>query len=116
MENLFHRRDRRERRGNALVLLGALCGLCGGVLAENKQTVQTPFGPAVRQQKTETAPAKRGPDLSLLRAEEKGDTITFRRKTPFGDSVWTRKRSELSPIEKDILAAQASATKTPDKK
>ena len=86
-----------------------LCVLCGGIFAENnnnqKKTVQTPFGPTVRQ---EGAPAPRPPDLSLIKVEEKGDTFTFRRQTPFGDSVWKRRRAELTPLEREIVAAQAA--------
>jgi hypothetical protein len=85
------------------LFLCVLCVLCGGIFAETKkETVQTPFGPAVPQ--TRAKPAARTPDLSLVKAEENGDIITFRRKTPFGDSVWTRKRSELTPLEREILA------------
>lgn len=102
-----HRRDRR-----ATVFLCALCVLCGGVLAQDKtQTVQTPFGPAARRTTPAVAAPKKGPDPTLVRAEEKGDTVTFRRKTPFGDSVWTRKRAELTAFEKEILAAQPQPSK-----
>ena len=87
-------------------LLCICCVLSGELLAQTKtQTVQTPFGPTVRQ--TGAAP-RRAPDLSLIQVEEKGDTFTFRRKTPFGDSVWNRQRSELTAFEREIVAAQAS--------
>ncbi len=98
-----------------LILLAA-CFVGGALAAETpKKTVPTPFGPAVPQEaaKSTEAPAKKAPDASLVKAEEKGDTITFRRKTPFGESVWTRKRQELSAQEKEILAAQPAAAKGP---
>ena len=105
---IFHRRGRRDRRVNPVVFLGVLCVLCGGIFAQDKKTVQTPFGPTVRQAGTE---APRPPDFSMVRVEEKGDTITFRRRTPFGDSVWTRQRGELTPLEREILAARDPKTK-----
>jgi hypothetical protein len=97
--SFFHHRGHRAHR----VFLCVLCVLCGEIFAQTKkETVQTPFGPAVRQ--TKPQPAKRAPDTSLVKAEVKGDAVTFRRKTPFGDSVWTRKKSELTPFEREVLA------------
>ena len=92
--------------------LCVLCVLCGGIFAENnnqnqKKTVQTPFGPTVRQAGSEPAPP-RPPDFSMFKVEEKGDTLTFRRQTPFGDSVWKRRRSELTAFEREIVAAVAA--------
>jgi hypothetical protein len=87
------------------ILLCALCVTCGGLFAENnKKTVQTPFGSTVR---SEPAP-RRPPDFSTIKVEEKSDTFTFRRPTPFGDSVWKRQRGELTPLEREIVAAQAA--------
>ena len=97
-----------------LILVGACLCCCGALLAETpKREVQTPFGPAVVQEdaKQPDSSAKKTPDPSLVKAEAKGDTITFRRKTPFGESVWTRKRSDLTAYEKEILAAQPARTK-----
>jgi len=80
--------------------------LCGETPASNKKTVvQTPFGPTMRAAQPASTP-RRAPDLSLISVEEKGDTITFRRKTPFGQSVWTRQRSELTPFDREILAVR----------
>ena len=107
-KSFFHRRGRRDRRGNSLVFLCVLCLLCGELLAQNnKKTVQTPFGPTVRQSGSEPAPP-RPPDFSLVKVEEKGGTFTFRRQTPFGDSVWKRRHGELTPFEREIVAAQAA--------
>ena len=108
-KNFFHRRGRRDRRVNPFVFLCVLCVLCGGIFAQNnKKTVKTPFGPTVRQSGSEPVPP-RPPDFSMIKVEEKGDTFTFRRQTPFGDSVWKRKRAELTPLERDIVAAKAAA-------
>ncbi len=68
------------------------------------RVVQTPFGPSLRG--APTAAARRPANHSLVRVEEKGDTVIFRRRTPFGDQVWERRRSELSAVEKEMIAAQ----------
>ncbi|HET8547259.1 MAG TPA: hypothetical protein VFL57_04610 [Bryobacteraceae bacterium] len=36
-------------------------------------------------------------------AVESGDTVTFRRRTPFGNNSWTKKKSELNEEEKALL-------------
>jgi len=108
---------RAPRRRRHCILRGSinpfvfLCVLCvlgvlgGGLFAQNtKKTVQTPFGSTIR---SEPAPP-RPPDLSLVKVEEQGDTLTFRRQTPFGDSVWKRRRAELTPLEREIVAAQVA--------
>ncbi|MBI3694228.1 MAG: hypothetical protein HY238_05235 [Acidobacteria bacterium] len=70
--------------------------------ASAKRVVETPFGPSLRG-----APAPRRPaDHSLVKVEERGDVVIFRRQTPFGDQVWQRRRAELTPVEKEMIAAQ----------
>jgi len=66
---------------------------------------QTPFGiskfedtPAAAQQ----APAPGGPTT----VTDLGDSVRFERKTAFGDSQWTRKKTELSDDEKALVASQ----------
>jgi len=93
-------------------LLLAAAWVLPGETPAKKETVQTPFGPAVRQTPAEPAPQRR-PDLSAIRVEEKGDTFTFRRKTPFGESVWTRKRSELTAFDREVLAARDARAAQP---
>ena len=39
----------------------------------------------------------------FVEVEEKGDTIVFKHRTPFGLRTWTRKRSLLTPKEQEIL-------------
>jgi hypothetical protein len=80
---------------------------------DKTEKVRTPFGVTTRSTDAKPKPARKpGPD-PRVRFEENGDTITFRRQTPFGDQVWTRKRSELTDAEKQILAAQSSAATMP---
>jgi hypothetical protein len=54
-----------------------------------------------------TAPAS----APVTKAVEDGDTVRFERSTPFGPTRWTRKRSELSADETEILE-QSRARKT----
>jgi hypothetical protein len=78
--------------------------------AEN--TKQTPFGPV--EAKSEEPPA--AADLSsdaFVSAEEKGDQVIFRRKTPFGSQVWKKKKSELTADEQALLARGRSETQKP---
>lgn len=81
--------------------------------AEGKAaTRNTPFGRVRQDANPQPAPKPEKPsETGLVSAEAKGDTVTFRRKTPFGNQVWTRKRSELSEDEKEILANQSSGGK-----
>lgn len=67
------------------------------------ETTQTPFGPA------KVTPAEPLPESELssdpfVSAEEKGDLVIFRRRTPFGAQVWKKKKSELTADEQAILA------------
>jgi hypothetical protein len=73
--------------------------------------VQTPFGPTLRAAPDGNAPAPASPGLladdPMLKIEESGDTVIFRRRTPFGDQVWRRKRSELSDMEREAVEARS---------
>ena len=62
---------------------------------------QTPFGPA----KVVAEPRK---PLSLLAdpmitVEQQGDTVVFRRKTPFGVQIWKKRLAELDAVERQLL-------------
>ena len=72
--------------------------------ATTKRVVETPFGPSLRG--APAAAARRPPDHSLVQVDQKGDTVIFRRRTPFGDQVWQRRRTELTAVEKEMIAAQ----------
>lgn len=43
--------------------------------------------------------------VHLFEIEEHGDSVTFKRGTPFGKRVWTRKLTELSGKERELLDA-----------
>jgi hypothetical protein len=71
-----------------------------------KETIQTPFGPMTVGEDSEQPPTAR--DFAadpFVSAEEKGDLVVFRRKTPFGSQVWKKKKSELTADEQALLAA-----------
>ena len=74
------------------------------------RTEQTPFGPSLRRR----PPASPRPaDHSLVSVEKQGDTMIFRRRTPFGDQVWQRRSDELNTIEKEMIAAQERRAAAP---
>ena len=62
---------------------------------------QTPFGPA----KVVAEPRQ---PLSLLAdpmltVEQQGETVVFRRKTPFGVQMWKKRLAELDAVERQLL-------------
>lgn len=67
------------------------------------ETTQTPFGPA-KGTPSEPLPESELSSDPFVSAEEKGDLVIFRRKTPFGAQVWKKKKSELTADERAILA------------
>ena len=70
--------------------------------ASTGETVQTPFG-KVSKQKPAPAPVSRSKAPSMVKVKIEGDQVHFSRKTPFGAQSWTRKKSELSASEKDLV-------------
>jgi len=75
--------------------------------------VRTPFGLSKHEETPEekAEPAPEAPDPRLT-IEEDGDKLHFRRKTVFGESKWTKKKSELTDDEKsawDLLQKQKAA-------
>ena len=70
--------------------------------AASGDTVDTPFG-KVAKQKPAPRPASRSKAPSMVEVRIDGDTVRFSRKTPFGAQNWTRKKSELSTSEKDLV-------------
>ena len=80
---------------------------------KRKKTVKTPFGTSVRAADPEPPVTHTLADDPMVRVEEKGDTFTFRRKTPFGDQVWKKKRAELNPEEQSLIAARKAAPRAP---
>lgn len=67
---------------------------------------QTPFGISRWEEKStpaaEAAPAKREPVV----VTDLGDSYRFEQKTPFGNSTWVRKKSELTDEEKALAGEQ----------
>jgi hypothetical protein len=86
--------------------------------AEDKpvDATATPFGkskePAVAPKQAEAKPG----DLANTKAFDEGDTIRFERPTPFGTSVWRKKKSELDATDQKILDAQKTADPQTSKK
>lgn len=70
-----------------------------------RETKQTPFGPVAVEEASEQPPPTN--DFSadpFVSAEEKGELVIFRRKTPFGSQVWKKNKSELTADEQALLA------------
>ena len=62
---------------------------------------QTPFGPAkvvAEPRKPLSLPAD-----PMLTVEQQGDTVVFRRKTPFGVQIWKKPLAELDAVERQLL-------------
>jgi hypothetical protein len=76
-------------------------------------TKQTPFGP-VKAKSEEPPPTPKLSEDGLLSAEDQGEVVVFRRKTPFGDQVWKRKKSELTDDERELLARRQPGSQQPE--
>ena len=68
----------------------------------SQKTKRTPFGRSKSnsEQKPKPDPPATTP---FMQVEEKGDSIVFKRRTPFGIQAWTKKRSEMTPEEQEML-------------
>lgn len=77
-----------------------------------EKTKRTPFGRS--KATSEKKPKSSAPATTpFMQVEEKGDSITFKRRSPFGVQAWTKKRSELTDEEQEMLQAhQAKQAKT----
>lgn len=60
---------------------------------------ETPFGPMKFPVKAEDTARETSAD-AFLKIVEEGDSLRFRRQTPFGVTEWVRKKSELNDTEK----------------
>jgi hypothetical protein len=69
---------------------------------------QTPFG-LTKWQDSDIPKAAMPEQPNPVSAADLGDRIRFERKTPFGQYVWTKKKTELSGDEKGLLAIAESA-------
>lgn len=62
---------------------------------------RTPFG--VRKEEGTPESTTKTQDVPPeMTATEEGDSVRFTRKTPFGKSQWTRKKSELTGVERAV--------------
>lgn len=70
---------------------------------------KSPFG-LVKSLETpkraDAVPASPGKEEVKVTAVEKGDSIQFERPGPFGAYRWTKKKTELDAVEKDIWERQ----------
>lgn len=61
----------------------------------------TPFGVSKAEERPAIQAVARIED-DPSKSEDLGDTVRFTRPTPFGNKVWTKKKSELDSYEKSI--------------
>jgi hypothetical protein len=71
----------------------------------------TPFGPMKFPVKTEEAAREANAD-AFLKVSEEGDSLRFRRQTPFGVTEWVRKKSELNDTEKRAWERELDRSKS----
>jgi hypothetical protein len=74
---------------------------------------QTPFGISKWEEKSSPA-AQPAPESSQAKSvpvavTDLGDSYRFEKKTPFGESTWTRKKSELTDEEKSLTSVNSKA-------
>lgn len=69
---------------------------------------QTPFGVTKWQASDVPAPTVKQ-QTNPVTVTELGDQIRFERRTPFGQYVWTKKKSEISGDEKLLLQVAAES-------
>ncbi len=86
---------------------------------------KTPFGIVKMKETIDADPEPSGNPFSdkksasskssaaIVTAVEEGDNVRFERSTPFGPTRWSRKKSELSADEKEML--EQSRTRKSDK-
>lgn len=111
---------RRSIKAGFIVLIGLLCtSVSFAVQSETatsdsdqqsseaknssaEKTKRTPFGrsKSAGKEKPKPSPPATTP---FMQVEEKGDSIVFKRRTPFGIQAWTKKRSELTDEEQEML-------------
>jgi hypothetical protein len=77
---------------------------------------QTPFG--ITKWEVTSAPAHPAPQQNLVKSEpvivtDLGDSYRFHKKTPFGESNWIRKKSELTDEEKALVGGQPAQSAAP---
>ena len=81
---------------------------------------RTPFGVMKTEETKEAKTAidtkvKDAQEIPDFEAVEEGDIVRFTRSTPFGVHSWTKKKAELSAIEKKALEKSGSSQPMPVK-
>jgi hypothetical protein len=101
------------RARHAVPLLLLIAGLAFGAEekkaeseAKEGETVQTPFGPAKKQEAAPKPAPRAITSKPLVDVSLQGDTYTFTRQTPFGAQSWKRAKADLSDAEKKLIADQ----------
>ena len=61
----------------------------------------TPFGVSKAEERTVVPVVQRIED-DPTKSQDQGDSVRFTRPTPFGDKIWSRKKTELDTYEKSI--------------
>jgi hypothetical protein len=88
-----------------------------GVSKSEDKTVDataTPFGKSKEPTVAPQPAASKPGDIANTKAFDEGDTIRFERPSPFGTSVWRKKKSELDATDQKILDAQKPASPKKD--
>ena len=79
---------------------------------------QTPFGLSKWEDTGAAAQQPPPAQSEPVAITDLGDSIRFEKKTPFGATKWTRKKSELTDEEKALVSSQGTAAqaeiKTPE--
>jgi hypothetical protein len=78
---------------------------------------QTPFG-ITKWEETSAPAAHPAPQPNQAKSEpvvvtDLGDSYRFQKKTPFGESNWVRKKSELTDEEKALVGSQPAQSAAP---
>jgi hypothetical protein len=72
--------------------------------SEEVHVKETPFGTVRTPISTKPPVPKAPPSLGLFEIEEKGAAVTFKKKTPFGVTSWTKQQTELTDQERRLIA------------
>jgi hypothetical protein len=81
-----------------------------GIQKTERTTESTPYGlPDATRDRQSPFSAEGSQRTTVQQTEEQvtateaGDSVTFQKKTPFGNNIWTKKRAELNDDEKALL-------------
>ena len=76
---------------------------------------QTPFGISKWEETSAPAPQPAPAAKDPVAVKDLGDSYRFEKKTPFGQSTWTRKKSELTDEEKAYTEQTSVSNKVAEK-